>query len=338
MPVNTTGSTVQYTGDGVRTTFPFTFPIGSEGDLAIKARVTATGVTTLQTLTTHYTVTKSGTNFDNGGNVEMVSAPAATITLIITRDTTQTQSTDLIYGDTHDSEAYENMVDRNTLMIQELQKQIDRCFKIPDSDPDSADMEVTNSVDRASQFAAFDASGNLIPASTITGGTAATAFMQTVLDDPDAATARATLGAFGLPEWPSFAVNRGTADQDDITGADLVEFNTELFDTHGYFQPIPTFRFTPLVAGKYLLSATIKWKDTVAADALSIYIYKNSAKFYEHMHLATTTDNESSTITAVVDANGIQDHFMIYAENAARNTSDILGAIDETYWTGCRIG
>ncbi len=193
MPVNTTGSTVQYTGDAEQTTFPFTFPIGSEGDLVVKVRVTATGVTVTQTLTTHYTVTKSGTNFDNGGNVEMVSAPAATDTLIIARDTTQTQSTDLIYGDPHDSEAYEDMVDRNTLMIQELQAQVDRCLKIPDTDADGLGVEFVNSIDRASQFAGFDATGKAIAAATFAAYGAATPFIQTLLDDADAATAAATL-------------------------------------------------------------------------------------------------------------------------------------------------
>ena len=215
MPVLTTGSAVQYTGDGVRTTFPFTFPIGSEGDLVVKVRVTATGVTVTQTLTTHYTVTKSGTNFDNGGNVEMVSAPAATDTLIITRDTTQTQSTDLIYGDPHDSEAYENMVDRNTLMIQELQKQIDRCFKIPDSDPDTADMETANSVDRASQYSGFDANGNLIAAATFAAYGAASAFMQTVLDAANALAARTTLGTRQIKIGNS---SRSTGGDEIITG------------------------------------------------------------------------------------------------------------------------
>lgn len=194
MPVNTTGSTVQYTGDAEQTTFPFTFPIGSEGDLVVKVRVTATGVTVTQTLTTHYTVTKSGTNFDNGGNVEMVSAPAATDTLIIARDTTQTQSTDLLYGDPHDSEAYEDMVDRNTLMIQELQAQVDRCLKIPDTDADGLGVEFVNSIDRASQYAGFDTDGKAIAAATFAAYGAASAYIQTLLDDADATTALATLG------------------------------------------------------------------------------------------------------------------------------------------------
>ena len=187
MPVNTTGSTVQYTGDAEQTTFPFTFPIGSEGDLVVKVRVTATGVTVTQTLTTHYTVTKSGTNFDNGGNVEMVSAPAATDTLIITRDTTQTQSTDLIYGDPHDSEAYEDMVDRNTKMIQELQAQVNRCLKVPDTDSESLDMEFANSVDRASQYAGFNGDGEPIAAATFAAYGAASVFAQDFLDDANGA-------------------------------------------------------------------------------------------------------------------------------------------------------
>ncbi len=195
MPVNTTSNTVQYTGNGVQTTFPFTFPISVKGDLVVKERVTATGVTTLQALTTHYTVTKSGANFDDGGNVEMVAAPAATDTLIINRATTQTQGTDLIYGGAHDSEAYENMVDKNTRMIQDLQAQVDRCIKIPGTDAIGLNTELENSIERASNYIGLDASGGVISAATFAAYGAASGYIQTLLDDADAVTARATLEA-----------------------------------------------------------------------------------------------------------------------------------------------
>jgi len=193
MPVNTTSSTKQFTGDGVQKMFPFTFPISSSADLVVKERVTATGVPATKTLGTHYTVTHSGKNFDNGGNVVMIAAPAATDTLIITRATTQTQSTDLNYGDTHDSESYEDMVDKNTRMIQELQAQIDRCIKIPDSDAETLETELPNSIDRASQYSGFDAAGEPIAAATFASYGAASAFIQTLLDDATASAARETL-------------------------------------------------------------------------------------------------------------------------------------------------
>ncbi len=334
MPVNTTGSTVQYTGDAEQTTFPFTFPIGSEGDLVVKVRVTATGVTVTQTLTTHYTVTKSGTNFDNGGNVEMVSAPAATDTLIIARDTTHTQSTDLLYGDPHDSEAYENMVDRNTLMIQELQAQVDRCLKIPGSDPDGTTTELVNSVDRASQYIGLDTDGGVIAAATFAAFGVASAFMQTMLDDATAAIARATLGAFGSPEWPSFSVNLGGSQQDNITGTDKIDWNTEVFDTHGDFA---AGKFTPSVEGKYLLIARILWLNFTANDNGVIWIYKNGAAFRSsYGELIGST--MSQTISAIVGANGTTDYFEIFANNVSRDTADIDGDIKDTHWMGSRVG
>ncbi len=193
MPVKTTSNTVQYTGDGVQTTFPFTFPISVKGDLVVKKRVTATGVITTQVLTTHYTVTKSGVNFDNGGNVEMIAAPAGTDTLIVTRATTQTQDTDLIYGGPHDSEAYENMVDKLARQVQELQAQVDRCIKIPDTDAEGLNVELPSSIERASQYIGMDAAGKAIVAATFASYGAATPFIQTLLDDADAETARNTL-------------------------------------------------------------------------------------------------------------------------------------------------
>ena len=207
MPVNTSSSTKQFAGDGTQTTFPFTFPISGEDDLVVRERVDATGVTTTKTLTTHYTVVKSGANFDNGGNVEMGTAPAAGVTLLVKRLSTQTQSMDLIYADNFDSEAMEDAVDKNTRMIQELQAQLDRCIKIPDTDADTLDMTMPTSVDRASKWQGYDADGQPTAVQTTPASVTVTAFAETVLDDADAAAACVTLNA----------VNKTEDDLDDIS-------------------------------------------------------------------------------------------------------------------------
>lgn len=195
MPVNTSSSTKQFAGDGTQTTFPFTFPISGEGDLVVKERVDATGVTTTKTLTTHYTVVKSGANFDNGGNVEMGTASAIGVTLLIKRATTQTQGTDLLYGGKHDSEAYEDMVDKNTRMIQELQAQVDRCIKMPDTDSDELDMTLPNSVGRASKWLGFGPASEPTGVQTTPSSVTVSPAAETVLDDATVEAMLATLAA-----------------------------------------------------------------------------------------------------------------------------------------------
>jgi hypothetical protein len=142
--------------------------------------------------------------------------------------------------------------------------------------------------------------------------------------------------------WPSFSVNRSSGtDQVNISGIDKIEFNGEVFDTNSDFDSATNFRFTPTVAGKYLLSVSVTWLSATVTlgDQLSLYIYKNGAAYaHNFTAAATSNDNETQTLTVVVDANGSTDYFEVFASNADRNTSDVEGDITRTYWTGCRIG
>ena len=193
MPVSTTHRKKYYTCNGATTVFAFDFPITDESDLVVQVRTNATGAVSTLTLTTDYTVTKASTTWDNGGNVTTVATYAAGKTLIAFRLTTQDQDMDLEYGDKLDSQSLENSVDKLTMIVQELQEQIDRCVKMPLSDAEALDMEMPNSVDRASKWLGFDASGQPTGVQTTPSSVTVTPYMETVLDDADAATARTTL-------------------------------------------------------------------------------------------------------------------------------------------------
>ena len=193
MPVSTTHRKKYYTCNGATTVFAFDFPITDESDLVVQVRTNATGAVSTLTLTTDYTVTKASVTWDNGGNVTTVATYAAGKTLIVARSLTQSQSMDLEYGDNLDSESLEDSVDKLTMIVQELQEQIDRCIKMPLSDAEALDMEMPNSVDRASKWLGFDASGQPTGVQTTPSSVTVTAFAETLLDDADVATMRATL-------------------------------------------------------------------------------------------------------------------------------------------------
>lgn len=138
---------------------------------------------------------------------------------------------------------------------------------------------------------------------------------------------------------PSFSVHRNGVDQADITGTDKIEWTTEEFDTNSDFDVVTNYRFTPTVAGKYLLSASLKWLYTSLADndGLFIALYKNGVSHKEKSVCVSSGWYVSTDITATVDANGTSDYFEIFAYNNDRNTSDIEGNADDSYFTGCKI-
>jgi hypothetical protein len=118
MTITTLHTSVSYTGDGATVAFPVTFQFFNASDLIVYERVIATGVATLKTITTDYTVTGG-----NGltGTVTAVSAPANTVKWEIYRKTARTQEVDLQPLDDLPAETLEDMDDRGVLIDQEIE-------------------------------------------------------------------------------------------------------------------------------------------------------------------------------------------------------------------------
>ena len=194
MPVNTTIRRKLYACNGSQVIFPFTFPISAETDLVVKVRTDATGAVTTLTLTTNYTVTKAGANWDSGGNVTTVATYAAGKTLLVKRVTQHTQTKDYIESDDFPAESHEEGLDKLTRLVQELQEELDRSLQMPDTDAENLDMTIPTTVDRASKWLGFDASGQPVAVQTTPSSVTVSLFAETVLDDVDAAAIIATLG------------------------------------------------------------------------------------------------------------------------------------------------
>jgi len=135
MTISTTASRISYNGNGVTTIFAFPYRFLANGDLVV-VEVSAAGVETTKTLTTHYTLTGAGD--DAGGSVTMLVAPANGTRLIIYRDTDIVQETDYISGDPFPAETHERALDRLTMIAQEIGSDADRSIKVPvgDSEPE----------------------------------------------------------------------------------------------------------------------------------------------------------------------------------------------------------
>ena len=155
MAISTTIIKNSYSGDGSEDTFAYQFKISADADLQVIIR-SSTGVETVKTLTTHYTV--SGAGVATGGNVTFTSGniPAATETVVIRRATTQTQTLDLVENDPFTADSVEGAFDKNLAAIQELQEQIDRSFKVSRTNTITSSEFNTSATDRASKALGFD--------------------------------------------------------------------------------------------------------------------------------------------------------------------------------------
>lgn len=202
MTIATTTNRVILTGNGIAVDIPFPYSVGTpETDLVVIATVIATGVQTTKTFTTHWTWagTADGSgHYPDGGTVTALVAPPSTETWTVYRDPVAVQGLDLVANDDLPAEATEFQFDYLTMLIQRVKDQINRTIQQPEGDAATIS-RLPSKVERASMFLAFDANGDPVAAAgTSADLTPVSSFINTLLDDVNAATARATLGAVGL--------------------------------------------------------------------------------------------------------------------------------------------
>ena len=99
-------------------------------------------------------------------------------------------------NDPFPAETHERGLDRVTMIAQDSASSVDRALRFPVTDLATLAPEIPNSMARAGKYLAFDENGLPIASTGPTGASAipVSSFIEGLLDDGDAATARTTLG------------------------------------------------------------------------------------------------------------------------------------------------
>jgi len=160
MTISTTTIKNSYSGNSSTDAFAYTFKISDQDHMQVIIR-SSTGTETVKSLSTHYTV--SGVGNSSGGTVTFTSGniPATGETVILRRNTTQTQGLDLIENDPLPADNLETAFDKNLSISQELQEQINRSFKVSRTSTITTSEILDSASDRASKTLGFDSSGDL---------------------------------------------------------------------------------------------------------------------------------------------------------------------------------
>lgn len=190
MTVSSTTNRKEYTGNGATTSFSFPYPVLLAADLEVYKNGT------LQTLTTHYTL--SGTApYTSGTNVQFVTAPANNDAIVILRDPAITQLTDLVENDPLPAETLEQAYDLLTMIAQRLSDRADRALSLPETEQSIPSTVVPSKTARQGRMLMFN---------EITGAVEVTDFTETQVAS---AVAAAYAGSTGLLDALSF-VQAGT--------------------------------------------------------------------------------------------------------------------------------
>jgi hypothetical protein len=179
----------RYVCTGGETDFPVTFPFFAATDLVV-AR-TRGGVETVLNLGVDYTVTGAGN--PAGGTVTLTAAAQAGDIVVVLGEQPVARTSEWTDGQALTARALNAEMARQFILHQQVRREITRSLRLSVTEP-ATELRLPPLSARANRLLGFDAAGAPVPAVPNTGNLVVTPFAQTLLDDADAAAARATLG------------------------------------------------------------------------------------------------------------------------------------------------
>ena len=115
---------------------------------------------------------------------------------------------------------------------------------------------------------------------------------------------------------PAFSAYQSTG-QNVSTGTwAKVQFQTEEFDTANCFDSTTNYRFTPNVAGYYLIATDVGYSTTITTECI-VSLWKNGS---EYRRLSDVLSTFSVNGSCLVYLNGSTDYIEIYAYQASGST------------------
>jgi hypothetical protein len=129
---------------------------------------------------------------------------------------------------------------------------------------------------------------------------------------------------------PSFSVHKNGTNQTVSSGAaTLITWSTELIDTNNNFA---SNRFTPTIAGKYLVTATVRCG---SATGYCVPILSKSGSTIAEGTAVSAASVIAGTFSIVVDMNGSSDYLEVYVYSNGSTT--VEGSSVWTYFSGTLI-
>lgn len=147
-----------YTADGVNRTFQFDFKVFNTSEVQVLQKDLSDVETTVAS---GYTVSlNSDQNSDPGGDVVFTTAPTSGYLITVTSDVANTQETNLTNGGGFYPTVINDALDKLTILVQQLLRDVGRSIKFPISDGELT-TELPTATSRGDTVILFDTDGAL---------------------------------------------------------------------------------------------------------------------------------------------------------------------------------
>lgn len=120
-------------------------------------------------------------------------------------------------------------------------------------------------------------------------------------------------GGTGVTAIPSFSAYKNASQSVNNATFTKIAFQAEDFDSNGNYDNATDYRFTPTVAGAYLIISRVGWSPTLVDQKLLLSsIYKNGTRTIDGTTTTSGTSDHGVFVAGLVQMNGSTDYVEIY--------------------------
>jgi len=133
---------------------------------------------------------------------------------------------------------------------------------------------------------------------------------------------------------PAFSAYKTVSQSISSSTFTKITFPSEDYDTNNNFDNSTNYRFTPTIAGYYLIGAGYNAAAGGVPSRTILDIYKNGSQVKRLFDTSTRCDNASGTVMLYL--NGSTDYLEVYAYIVA-SSPQIYGSASDTFFTGVLV-
>ena len=137
--------------------------------------------------------------------------------------------------------------------------------------------------------------------------------------------------------YPAFLAYQSSAQSISNSTVVKVNLQTEIFDTDNAFDSTTNYRFTPQIAGKYVIYGSTR-KDNFNAARFQAVLTLNGSTNQLVVENGNGGTHDTCVGSTVVELNGSTDYVEMYTYQNNGSTQDLQPGISSTYFGAYRIG
>jgi len=138
-----------------------------------------------------------------------------------------------------------------------------------------------------------------------------------------------------IANTPAFRATMSTTQAISNNTTTIINFNTETYDTDSCYNT-STYRFTPNVAGKYLVIASYALNADASTGSFISMIFKNGSE-HSRANIVLSNSTSNPITTSLIELDGSSDYIDVRGYQSTGGSKTIYAGAEQSYFSACKL-